>query len=110
MTGKFTYHAFDHPIFFIPDAAHMLKLARNALADLGSFTDGENNKIEWRFISQLHDLQEGVGLKFGNKLSAKHIEFTRNKMNVNLAAQVLSSSVADSIDFLRRNDKIHSRG
>ena len=49
----------------------------------GSFTDGENNKIEWRFISQLHDVQKEVGLKFGNKLSAKHIEYTRNKMNVN---------------------------
>ena len=42
-----------------------------------------------------------LGMKFGNKISAKHIEYERNKMSVKLAAQVLSSSVADGIDFLR---------
>ena len=102
MTGKFNYPAFNHPIFFIPDAVHMLKLGRNALADLGSFTDGEGKKIEWRFISALHDVQQEEGLKFGNKISAKHIEFERNKMNVKLAAQVLSNSVADAIEFLQQ--------
>ena len=78
----------------------MLKLGRNALADLGSFTDDENRKIEWRFIAALHEVQEEEGLKFGNKISAKHIEFERNKMSVKQAAQVLSSSVADAIVFL----------
>ena len=101
MTGKFFHPAFKHPIFFIPDAVHMLKLGRNALADLGLFADEDNNMIEWRFITALHDVQEEEGLKFGNKISVKHIEFERNKMSVKLAAQVLSSSVADSIDFLR---------
>ena len=78
----------------------MLKLGRNALADLGSFTDDGNRKIEWRFIAALHEVQEEEGLKFGSKISAKHIEFERNKMSVKLAAQVLSSSVADAIVFL----------
>ena len=44
MTGKFNYGKFNHPIYFIPDAAHMLKLARNALADLDYFVDGDGRK------------------------------------------------------------------
>ena len=59
ITGKFNYHAFSHPIYFIPDAVHMLKLGRNALADLGSFADDENRKIEWRFIAARVPVQPG---------------------------------------------------
>ena len=36
----------------------------------------------------------------GNKLSLNHIKFEKHKMNVRLAAQTLSSSVADAIEFL----------
>eukprot|EP00795_Rhopilema_esculentum_P003546 gene3546-2033_t len=32
--GSFSHKAYNHPSFFIPEACHMLKLARNALADL----------------------------------------------------------------------------
>ena len=101
MTGKFNYGKFNHPIYFIPDAAHMLKLARNALADLDYFVDGDGRKIEWRFIAKLHDIQMKEGMRFGNKIAMKHVLFERNKMSVKLAAQVLSSSVADAIDFMR---------
>ena len=101
LSGKFNYGAYNYPLYFIPDACHMLKLARNALCDLGSFVDGKGRKIEWKFFAQLHDVQMNIGLKFGNKISAKHIAFKRNKMNVKLAAQVLSSSVADAVEYLR---------
>ena len=37
--GSFSYEAYDHPLFFIADACHMLKLARNALADVNIFVD-----------------------------------------------------------------------
>ena len=73
------------------------------MANLGFFTDAAIRKIEWRFISQLHEVQEEEGLKFGNKISAKHIEYQRNKMNVKLAAQAIRSSVADSNDFFRQS-------
>lgn len=36
----------------------------------------------------------------GNKISSNHIKFEKHKMNVRLAAQTLSSSVADAIEFL----------
>ena len=45
-------------------------------------------------------LQQEEGLKMANKLSFNHIKFERHKMNVRLAAQTLSSSVADAIEFL----------
>lgn len=41
-----------------------------------------------------------------NKLGKKHLQFERNKMNVALAAQTLSSSVADAIDFLALSMKL----
>ena len=40
------------------------------------------------------------GLKFANKLSSNHIDTRRVRMNVRLAAQTFSSSVADDIQFL----------
>ena len=40
------------------------------------------------------------GFRFGNKQSKKHIEYKRHKMNVSIAAQTLSSIVADALEFL----------
>ena len=37
---------------------------------------------------------------FGNKLQQKHLLWEKHKMNVKLAAQTLSASVANAIDFL----------
>lgn len=39
-----------------------------------------------------------------HKLTKKHIQWYRNKMNVALAAQLLSKSIADSMDFLRKQN------
>ena len=61
--------------------------------------DGENNLIEWEYMTLLHQVQLQEGLKFANKISRKHVEFHRNKMNVKIVAQVMSS-VATAIEFL----------
>lgn len=100
--GEFLHPSSGKPIYFIPDPCHMLKLARNALADVGTFLDGQKQVIKWEHIANLQDIQEMEGLKFGNKLSNHHLEFHRHKMNVKIAAQTLSSSVADAIDFLAK--------
>ena len=76
----------------------MLKLARNALADLGSFADCGGRSVRWKDINDLQNLQEEEGLNLGNKLSSKHLKFQKHKMNVQLAAQtILSFSIADTI-------------
>ena len=53
----------------------------------------------------MHELQKKEKLWAGSRLSRPHIEWTRMKMKVKWAAQTLSSSVADAIDFCR--DDLH---
>jgi hypothetical protein len=62
--------------------------------------------VQWDFIVKLFELQEKEGLRAGNKLKKRHIEWERHKMNVSVAAQTLSTSVADSLDFLRDDLKM----
>ena len=100
--GKFQFPGYSHDMFFIPGACHMIKLARNALADLCVLTTN-NQSIEWKYISMLHEIQIKEGLKFANKLSNRHIEFQKLKMKVSIAAQTLSSSVADALEFLMKS-------
>ena len=97
---KFQHPTTGEDVFLIADPSHMLKFARNALAFLGTITDEDGQKIQWHYFQQLHMLQQEEGLKMANKLSFNHIKFERHKMNVRLAAQTLSSSVADAIEFL----------
>ena len=77
----------------------------NALAFLGTICSNDGEKIQWKFFHSLHLIQEQQGLKLGNKLSENHIEFEKHKMNVKLAAQTLSGSVANAIDFMNINQK-----
>jgi len=83
-------------IYVIFDACYMLKLIRNTFGDWEILEDYEGNKIEWKYIRQLAYLQESEGLRAGNKINLKHICYYKMKMKVNLAAQTLSQSVADS--------------
>lgn len=57
--------------------------------------------IKWSYIVALHELQQVLRMKLGNKLTSTHIKFKNSVMKVKYAVQVLSSSVADAIDFLR---------
>lgn len=95
---------FSHPVTTDPvvvflDPCHMLKLVRNTLADKKSMVDAENEFVQFTFLEKLHNLQESEGLHLGNKLRAAHLQWYRKKMNVKLAAQLLSSSVATSLEF-----------
>ena len=87
-------------VFIILDPCHMLKFTRNALAHLGTIVDGDENLIRWQHIEEPQKLQEVERLNLGNKLSSNHLKFQKHKMNVRLAAQTLSSSVANAIEFL----------
>ena len=89
------------PIYSIPDVVHCLKLARNAFGDYLVFEDGDGQKISWTYIIELNKLQEEKGLFLANKLRQEHIKWRSNKMNVRIAAQTISSSVADAIDYCR---------
>ncbi|CAH0558622.1 unnamed protein product [Brassicogethes aeneus] len=99
---------FNHPsansqkVFCILDACHMVKLMRNNFASLQIIKDPNGNNICWSYIKKLYELQENEGLHIANKLKKAHLEWHRQKMKVHLAAQTLSNSIADAIDFLNK--------
>ena len=70
---------------------------------LASIVDCENNIITWQLFSSLNKIQEYEGFNLANKFSSRHLLFQKHKMNVQLAAQTLSSSVADAIEFLDKS-------
>ena len=96
---------FNHPIlqqkvYATLDICHMVKLTRNALADMGAFLSPTGERISWEYVVRLSNLQNDHGLHFANKLSVSHIQWHKAKMKVKLAAQVFSRSVADALVFL----------
>lgn len=97
---SFKHLTADYHVYFVPDACHNLKLARNALSKLTVFKSS-SGLIKWRHITELHDLQKDLNLKIANKLSDAHINFRGNIMKVKYAAQTLSQSTADAMDFLK---------
>ena len=106
MVTKFQHPSENYFVYAILDPCHMLKLARNALGHLGSFLDKDKNIIRWSFFSSLNKIQESEGFQMANRFTSKHLMFQKHKMNVKLAAQTLSSSVADAIEFLDSTMKL----
>lgn len=102
---------FQHPsnpqqnIAIFPDVCHMLKLVRNTLGEKKSIVDDEDNMVDWKYVCALEKLQESEGLHIANKLKSSHINFFTQKMKVSLAAQLLSNSVADAIEFCNKDLK-----
>lgn len=97
---NFEHPCTNEPVYVILDACHMLKLFRNTLAAKGALKKGKN-KIEWKYIAMLNDLQNLSGMKVG-KLTNKHINFQNEKMRVDLAAQTLSRSVASTLREVKK--------
>lgn len=89
----------NEKIFVLLDPCHMLKLVRNRLASCGKFIDPDDNTIEWRYIVSLHEYSVKYGLHT-HKLTKKHIDWERHSMNVRIACETLSDSVANSIQYL----------
>lgn len=86
-------------IYSFLDPAHMIKLCRNSFAEI--YLNSELGPINFNFVKELNRLQENEDLRLANSLGKQHIEFSKKKMNVRLATQTISASVADAIDFLR---------
>lgn len=52
----------------------------------------------------MYKKEKDEGLRAGTKLTSKHIYYENQKMNVRLAAQVLSTSVSDALLFTKTKD------
>ena len=95
----FSNPATNEPVWIIPDPCHMLKNIRNCLGDYGTLVDGEGKLICWSHIVALHELQEKEGLTAGTKLTERHIQYEESKMNVKIATQTISRSVAEGLEY-----------
>lgn len=98
------------PVFVFADVPHLIKLIRNNLLDHGFTLDGQleptvtNSSIRELIIRSTHDL------KTIHRLSYKHIDVQGPKrMNVLLAAQLLSQSTAKSIEYFGRKGLLKSK-
>lgn len=100
----FKHPYMDHQVFTLLDPVHMLKLARNAIGSLRQLKS-EDGVIDYKYIEDLHKLQENIGLRLANKLTKRHMNWKNMKMKVKLAAQMLSSSVADALEYLQQTDE-----
>lgn len=87
-------------IYIILDPSHMIKLTRNRLASCEKFLDGAGNKIEWRYIVSLYEYSLANDFHT-HKLTKKHVvDWERHDMNVRIAVETFSESVASSIEVL----------
>ena len=100
---------FPHPadpannVYVFLDNCHMFKLVRNMLAQYETIKNGKTGKlIQWKFIANLHEVQQDEGLRLANKLKRNHIEFASQKMKVNLSVQALSNSTAQALLCLKQ--------
>jgi len=91
------------PINIIPDPAHMIKLIRNTFGEKRVFIDFEGKKIDFVFIEKLLILQETEHFHLANKLKNQHVFFSKMKMKVKFATQLLSKSVTDALFFFKNN-------
>lgn len=97
----FTLPKDKRKIYIIFDPSHMIKLARNCIANNKVLIDIDG-RIRWTYFVRLEKFRE-LGLSHTHKLNKTHIEYTRSKMNVRIAVQTLSNSVADSMQYLKEH-------
>jgi hypothetical protein len=92
----------DQKTYAIFDIVHMMKLWRNFLFQCNGI-QWDEGEFSWKYVESLYKLQNAESIVAGNRLTRNHLEFHKHKMNVKFAVQVLSSSVADAIDFCRED-------
>ncbi|KYN22596.1 THAP domain-containing protein 9 [Trachymyrmex cornetzi] len=97
MKPTFKHPSSDCKVYFVPDACHNVKLARNAMSDRKVLCS-PTGYIRFEYIEKLNILQQNMSLKIANKIGSAHIEWKKNAMKIKLAAQTLSSCVADGIN------------
>ena len=107
MKPVFTHQSRDDWVVnIIFDAAHMLKLMRNTIAEKGILTHYAGKQIRWQHIKDLYELQNKEGLKAANKLKRSHVEWYQQQMKISLAAQSLSRSVVNALEFVSTDLKL----
>lgn len=102
--GKPYFYSPTNPqqkIYVIFDPPHMLKLVRQHFSR-GNL-DSQNGLLNWDLLRILVERQRGGNFNLCNKLTEHHIEWQQKPMNIMLAAQTISKSVADAIVQLQND-------
>lgn len=94
-----------HPeqrIHIIFDPPHMLKLVRKHFASNKIYH--QNQLIDWELLQKIVEKQSSNNFNLCNKLTNVHINWYQKPMNVKVAAETISNSVADTIALLRNDE------
>lgn len=92
-------------IVIILDPPHMMKLVRNCIAAKKQLFR-RNHIISWRYFENLVRYKTGKDCDI-HKMNRMHFQWEKHKMNVKIAAQTLSNSVALAMEiFLKANDRL----
>lgn len=89
----------EQKIYFILDPPHMLKLIRKHFCSDEIYHNDQ--VIDWELLKILVDKQSKENFNLCNKLTKNHINWHQKPMNVRLAAETISRSVANVLDQLR---------
>ncbi|CAG2224811.1 THAP9 [Mytilus edulis] len=100
------FAADERYIYFVSDPPHLIKTARNCFSNSGSHKNTRKmwcggKDVSWMHIVDLYkDHCTGV-FRLCPKLSRAHIDITSfGAMKVSLAAQVLSTTVANALEMV----------
>lgn len=88
----------EDKIYIIWDPGHMLKLVRKYFAEQRLYYN--NNPLQWNLLQILAEKQDFDNFELANKLSRRHINYKIAPMEVRLAVQTFSNSVADVLEQL----------
>ena len=97
--------ALDRFIYFFSDAPHLLKTSRNCLYHSGygrctRYMWNNGHELVWSHILDIYSQDQDRPLHLLPRLRAEHIHLTSySVMRVNLAAQVLSATMASVIRY-----------
>ena len=102
-------------LYFISDAPHLVKTLRNCLLNSG-FSSGKSRlmwnagyDMLWKHIKDIYDDDRDCDLHLLPKLTSDHINLTSfSKMNVRLAAQVLSNTVSNVLKEFGPTDAVQT--
>lgn len=93
----FSHPVTNEPVFIFLDACQV----RNSLASLGVIYNSDGSAIKWDHILKLVEKQLEEGLTLATRVRKRHVNWESEKMKVKLAAQTLSNSVSQALNYLR---------
>lgn len=89
----------EKKIYFIFDPPHMIKLVRKHFSTGNLYH--QNQLLDWDLLRTLVEKQSSENFNFCNKMTHRHINWSQRPMNVKLAVETISKSVADCLEQLR---------